>query len=281
MTNLKLSNQKEFATYKQLKKLPISVFIIAQDEEDRITSAIKSVIGWVDEVIIIDSGSQDSTVDISKSLGANVLYRKWQGYGQQKVFGEAQCRNNWILNIDADEEVTIELRDEIIELFRDIKESDVYRIKRVFIGAFNDGKVNFFSPSSSTVRFYNKLYSGFSDSTVHESVILKKPKVSKIKQLHNIILHRSYRSYSHSVFKMNEYSTMQAQDLFDKGKNPSCVRIIVEPFFAFFKSYILRKYFLFGMGGVIESMLYSFSRVLRLMKAKELFLQDERKRNQV
>ena len=98
-------------------RLPLSVFIIAQDEADRIGRAISSVIDWVDEVIVIDSGSTDGTQELAARLGARVINNAWPGYGPQKRFGEDQCRNDWLLNIDADEEITLDLRAEIVSLF--------------------------------------------------------------------------------------------------------------------------------------------------------------------
>ena len=97
--------------------LPISVFIITKNEEDRIENIIKAVKNFADEILIIDSGSSDKTLEKSQALGAKTYFNQWNGYGQQKIFGEQQCRNNWILNIDADEEVSHELSQEIIGIF--------------------------------------------------------------------------------------------------------------------------------------------------------------------
>ncbi|MEJ1472056.1 MAG: glycosyltransferase family 2 protein [Candidatus Sedimenticola sp. (ex Thyasira tokunagai)] len=96
--------------------LPISVFTIAKNEADRIHYTISSVNEWVDEVIVIDSGSTHNTVEVCKSYGATVLFNEWRGYGLKKSFGEAQCKNDWVLNLDADEEVTKELQNEIISI---------------------------------------------------------------------------------------------------------------------------------------------------------------------
>ncbi len=101
-----------------MKKLPISVFIISQDEEDRIAAAINFVKNFADEILVIDSGSKDKTTKIAKKLGAKVIFNKWQGYGQQKYFAESQCKNNWVINIDADEWLSLELNNEINELFK-------------------------------------------------------------------------------------------------------------------------------------------------------------------
>ena len=87
-------------------RLPLSAFIISKNEADRISRPIKSVIDWVDEVIVVDSGSTDDTVAVAERLGARVVHHEWKGYGAQKRHGEDQCRNHWLLNLDADEEVT-------------------------------------------------------------------------------------------------------------------------------------------------------------------------------
>jgi len=88
------------------KPRPISVYIVAKNEADRIGRAVRSVVQWVDEVIVVDSGSEDATVLVASEAGARVLYHAWPGYGPQKRFGEDQCRNEWLLNLDADEEVS-------------------------------------------------------------------------------------------------------------------------------------------------------------------------------
>ena len=111
---------------------PISAFIIALNEADRIGKAIAGLREWVDEVVVIDSGSSDETVALSAGLGARVLHNPWPGYGRQKRFGEASCRNQWVLNVDADERVTPELADEIVRLFRHGRPpDDAYRIRIV------------------------------------------------------------------------------------------------------------------------------------------------------
>ena len=97
--------------------IPISVFIITKNEEDRIEKVINAVKNFADEILVIDSGSIDKTVELSQSAGAQFYFNQWNGYGQQKIFGEQKCRNNWILNIDADEEVSPELSQEIINIF--------------------------------------------------------------------------------------------------------------------------------------------------------------------
>ena len=100
-----------------MRRLPISCFIIAKDEADRIGRTIESVQPWVNEVIVVDSGSTDDTMAVAIRAGARAISNAWPGFGQQKRFAEDQCTNDWLLNIDADEVVTPELCREIEALF--------------------------------------------------------------------------------------------------------------------------------------------------------------------
>lgn len=255
------------------KKYPISVFIIAKNEADRITHTIQSVKDWVDEVIVIDSGSEDDTVKVSERLGVQVVFNEWKGYGPQKVFGETLCRNQWLLNIDADEAISPELRDSITALFDKGKFGYMaYRLNIKLLSRFAT-KPGILAPSNSPIRFYNKQYAGFKDSTVHDSVVFKAPGGMKAGRLKGMVVHRCFRSFAHAVEKINFYSTMQAEDMVAKGRKPSSLRIIIEPFFAFLKAYFLRRYLFLGVSGLIESIIYSFARTLRLAKAREAFKQ--------
>lgn len=258
------------------KTYPISVFIIAKNEADRIGYSIKSVRDWVDEVIVIDSGSTDDTIAISKALGARVETHAWEGYGPQKVFGESLCRNNWLLNIDADEEISKELQETIRNLFEAGElPHHAYRLNIKIMPRFAD-KPGALAPSNSPVRFYHKHYAGFKDSTVHDSVVFKQLDNKGIGRLKGMVIHRCFRSFSHAVEKINFYSTMQAEDMLAKGRNPSGLRIIAEPFLTFLKAYFLRRYIFLGTSGFIESVIYSFARTLRLAKAREAFYQKNK-----
>src|SRR5690349_20627636 len=96
---------------------PVSVFIIAKNEADRIGATIRAVRGLTDDIVVVDSGSTDGTQAVAQELGARVIFNPWPGYGLQKRFAEDQCRYDWLLNLDADEEVSPELLAEIRRLF--------------------------------------------------------------------------------------------------------------------------------------------------------------------
>lgn len=255
-----------------MNRLPVSVFIIAKNESDRIPVAIRSVRDWVEEVIVIDSGSEDDTVPISEALGARVLFRAWTGYGEQKVYGESLCRRDWILNIDADEEIGPELRDEISALFRTGEPADcvAYRLPVLPLYPFQ-ASGHPWTVTNFPVRLYRKDKAGFSTSTVHDSVIVRAGKIGRLK---GMLVHRSYRSLAHHVDKVNFYSSAQAEDLFRKGRNPSGLVLLLTPIFAFFKQYILRREFINGIDGVVVSYMYAFHRFIRVAKARERFRLD-------
>ncbi|MCH2547926.1 MAG: glycosyltransferase family 2 protein [Alphaproteobacteria bacterium] len=255
-------------------KLPISVFIIAKNEADRIPYTIKSVVDWVDEVHVIDSGSEDDTMQISTELGAKAVYNPWPGYGPQKNFGESLCRNKWLINLDADEEITPELRDQIRALFAQSEPPlKAYSFTRKLMHFIE--KSGTYGHTDHPIRLYHSDCAGFKDSTVHDSVTWKGEK-QHVGLLSGLLLHRCFRSYKHMVDKINFYSTMQSEDMFRRGRRPSSLRLVIEPFFSFFKALFIRGYILRGVTGFVESILYAFARTLRLAKTRALYIAAER-----
>ncbi|AZL15680.1 glycosyltransferase family 2 protein [Rickettsiales endosymbiont of Stachyamoeba lipophora] len=263
-------------------RLPISVFIIAKNEALRIAQVIESVIDWVDEVIVIDSGSTDKTVEIAENLGCKVVYHAWQGYEVQKIYGESLCAHKWILNIDADEEVSPELAAEIQALFKNGNEPSkkAYRLKITVVHRF-ENRIRRFAPFNAPIRFYHRDFASFANKTqihkTHDSVIINKERMNEneVVTLTKPVFHRSMLSIWQMVYKGNFVTTEQAEDLLSQGRNPSLIRLIFEPFLFFFKSFILRRHFIFGLHGFIDSVIYSFIRFLRLAKARELFDQQK------
>jgi len=250
-----------------MKPLPISVFIIAKDEADRIEKPIRSVISWVDEVIVVDSGSTDDTVGVSEALGARVVFNEWPGYGPQKVFAEGLCRNDWLLNIDADEEVSEELGAEIRALFADGEPAaQAYTFPVLPLYPFQQ-KGHPWTAFHHPVRLYHRAHAAFSPKPVHDSVIVESGKTDDLK---GMLIHRSFRSLTHHVDKANEVSLARAEDLVARGRNPSALSLLLVPAFAFFKSYILRREFVNGIDGIVISHMYAFQRFIRLAKTREL-----------
>lgn len=254
----------------------LSVFIITKNEDDRIAAVINAVKEVADEIIVVDSGSTDKTCDIAMRLGAKVIFNEWNGYGPQKVFGEKQCRHKWILNIDADEELSKELAEEIKWIFenKEYENFHGYRVKIVNRFRF-EKKPKAMAYYYNQLRLYNKDFAGFKDSKVHDSVELHSKDKSKIGQLHAVIYHQSFRSFEHWIEKINSYSSMQARDNFAKGKNTSIAKTLLTPVVAFFKAYVVRRYFIYGFAGFTYSSIFAFSRLAKAIKTREIFKAHE------
>jgi glycosyltransferase involved in cell wall biosynthesis len=255
-------------------RLPLSVFIIAKNEADRIPAAIKSAIDWADEVIVIDSGSTDGTVTVAEELGAKVIYHDWPGYGLQKRFGEDQCRNDWLLNLDADEEITPELASEIQNKFADgsYQDADAWRIMIRDIFAHESSPAPW-AYGFHQIRLYDRRKGRFSDSTVHDTV---RPKDgAELSDLNGIMAHRSDRSLEFQVAKYNRYSDMQVADMQARGRHLPRLRLLTEFPVSFLKGYFIRRYRKYGWWGVILAINYAHGRFLRVAKAYEAELLDK------
>ena len=242
---------------------PISCFIIAKNEADRIARTIESVKAIAQEIIVIDSGSTDDTVSVAERAGARVLYHAWNGYGMQKRFGEEQCANHWLLNLDADEVMTAPLAHEIAGIFKNgppLLSGYILKVRDLLPG---EKKLSPFAHTNHCLRLYDKRKARFSDSPVHDSVIVEQ---GETKALEHVVLHHSFRSYRHMLEKIENYSSAQAQELRNRGMLLPWVRLPFEWLLAFLKMYVLRLYALRGLRGAICSAIYAYGRYLRVMK---------------
>lgn len=249
-----------------MDKLPISVFIIAKNEADRIPVVIRAVRDWVDEVVVVDSGSEDDTLAVSEALGARAVFNAWRGYGPQKVFGEGQCRNRWLLNLDADEEVSPELAGEIRSLFRNGEPARAaYTLPILPLYPFQE-RGHPWTAFHHPVRLYRRDKAGFRDERVHDTVVVREGGVGHCL---GMVIHRSFRSLTHHVDKVNGYSSAQAEVLADRGRDPGLLALLLTPALAFFKQYLLRREFVNGVDGIVVSHMYAFQRFIRLAKTRE------------
>lgn len=246
----------------------MSVFLIARDEADRLGPTLEAVTGWADEVVVVDSGSTDDTVAIAGRLGARTLFNAWPGYGRQKRFAEEACRNDWVLNIDADEVVPPALAAEIAGLFAAgaAPARDAYRIRiaEVFPGERAPIPLAY---ALSPVRLYRRSRGRYSASPVHDRVELDAG--ASVGRLAAPIHHFSVRSLGDQLAKLNRYSDQQADDLAARGIVIPTWRVFLELPAAFLKAYVGRRHALRGTYGFLLAMNYAISRHLRLAKHYE------------
>ncbi len=258
-------------------RIPVSCFIIAVNEASRIHRTIASVRDWVDEVVVIDSGSTDGTQEIAMEMGARVVFNTWPGYGPQKRFGEALCKNDWLLNLDADEVVTPELREEILALFsRGEPPHQAYELSVIELLP-GESTPSRFAHRVPCVRLYHRAHGRYAESLVHDRVEMK-PGAS-VSKLAAIVEHFSVQSVTISIEKINRYSSMQADDMLARKRTPLFlnIRLFLEFPFAFLKAYFFRKHILRGRYGYIMAVNYAFSRYARLAKLVEKKLLERRK----
>lgn len=259
------SNDKCLATQKS-PVLPISCFIIAQNEADRIARTIASVSDLVAEIVVIDSGSTDDTVAIAQTAGARVVYNPWPGFGQQKRFGETQCRHDWLLNIDADEVVSTELAAEIRALFANSKAPPLalygMHVSIVYPGRT---KPRPFARDHYCLRLYDRRRCRFKDSTLFDSV---DPGPEKVGHLHGVLYHHSVRSLDDLARKADERATYNAIHSKHKPTIVLLARAVVELPWNLFKYVILRTHILGGWTGLRYAWItayYRWQRIIRML----------------
>ena len=243
----------------------VSAVIITLNEEAIIGEAI-SQLWWCDEVIIIDSGSTDRTVEICKQYGCSVFFRAFNGFGEQKNYGVSKAKNDWILCIDADEILTESLIDEITtELSKPQIEYSAFTVPRnlVFMNKiFVHGKES----NSSLIRLFNKSKANWDGAVVHEKVSVE----GSIKNLKNKILHYSYHDYSQFVSKINLYSSLGSKKLLENSSDKGKALVILAIPFNFFKYYVVDRNFLNGYRGFVWAVFNTFYHFVKYLKLSEL-----------
>lgn len=250
-----------------------SVYIITQDEEKNISRVLKSVKDFA-EIIIVDSGSKDKTIDIAKNfnLRVKVYNHKWKNYSDQKAYALLKCTKKWVLNLDADEELSQNAKQEIIDLIEDESADAVsFSIYESFIGKFP----NKFTHFNSKVRFFKKEKGNYDlKNLAHEGVIIN----GNIKKAKGFIYHYGITSIENIVNKFNKYSTLKAKEKADKGKQYCTLKLLFVFPFTFLKSYLLRRNFLNGIRGVIVSVNVAYYAFIKEAKLYEKIKTEKNKK---
>jgi glycosyltransferase involved in cell wall biosynthesis len=244
--------------------MSLSVIIISKNEAASIRRCIESV-NWAEEIIVVDSGSTDNTVDICRELGAKVsITPDWPGFGPQKNRALDLASHEWVLSLDADEWVTPELRDEILAELKNAK-TVAYQLPRLssFCGTYL--KHGGWWPDH-IIRLFRKSQCRFSDDLVHERVVV----TGEIATLKQHLLHESMRDLDHVLAKMNAYSTAGAKMMLAKGRRSSLATALLRGSWAFFRAYILRRGFLDGSAGFAQAVTHGEGTYYRYLKLAQL-----------
>ncbi len=240
----------------------ITVTIITLNEEKNLPRALGSV-KWADEIIVVDSGSMDRTVEIAESLGARVISNPWPGYGKQKNFAQDHARNDWVLNIDADEEVSPELRDEILASVSAAQADGGGRVR----GFFFPRKTYYLGRwikhggwyPNYLVRVVNRKSARWTEPAVHEELKVD----GEVRGLKNPLLHYTFSSIRDQILTNLNFSKLGSIELKKRGQRASVVRLLLKPIGKFFETYVLKLGCLDGLAGFIISMNAAHSMFLK------------------
>jgi glycosyltransferase involved in cell wall biosynthesis len=249
--------------------LPLSVFIIARNEEARIGRTLAALQGLADDIVLVDSGSTDRTVAIAEQAGARVIFRAWDGYGQQKRFAEEQCRHRWVLNVDADEVVTPELAAEIRALLASGPPPGAYniRILNVYPGDLSPRPL---ADDYNVVRLYHRDVGAYRDHPSFDRVELNGVQPGQITAP---IWHYPIVDWHGFIEKSNRFSTFQATLPSRRSVTILKLRLFGEFPINFFKTYILRRHFTGGWKGFYFAVGQAFmrtSRIAKMLEAREI-----------
>ncbi|TLY27165.1 MAG: glycosyltransferase family 2 protein [Ignavibacteria bacterium] len=246
-------------------RTPLSVIIITLNEEERIVDCLKSV-EWADDIVVVDSGSTDRTVELAKQYTQKVLAAGWMGFPQAKTFALRHAANEWVLWLDADERVSPELAGEIRDILR--RGSAAYAGFEVARRAYFIGKwirhCGWYP--GYVVRLFRKDAGAFTGSRVHEKLEVRGP----VGRLRHDLFHFTDENLYHYFGKFNTYTSLAAEDARDAGKRFSYYNLLVRPPYLFFKMYILRLGFLDGMHGFTLSLLSAAYVFVKYAKVWEL-----------
>ncbi len=240
----------------QNKRLPLSVFVITLNEAANLARMLQSVQSFAGETVVVDSGSEDSTVAIAESFGARVISNAWPGYSRQKQFALEQCSNEWCLCLDADEEVTPAMAALIPGLLED-PEVAAWRFGRkdCFVGSAPPDGVHL----RGHTRLLRKSRCRFDlTRTVHEGVIVD----GRVGKVDAAFLHYGYDDFAGHNDKNNKYAGLKAAEKALAQPRPSYLRLVFAGPVKFLQSYVVHRNFLWGWRGFVQSMsigYYGFS----------------------
>lgn len=226
-------------------RAPFSLVLITRNAGAQLRASLDSA-RFADEVVVVDAGSDDNTVQIAASFGARVIDQPWLGFGPQKQFAVEHASHDWVLCLDADEQLTPELAS-AIESALSSPQAAAYRMARRnrFLGRWlrhGEGYPDW------TVRLFDRRRARWSDDIVHERVLCGAP----VATLAGDLRHESAEALDAYLAKQNHYTTLQAQRLYDQGKSASVLQLLLSPAIRFGKFYFLKLGFLDGVAGLVH-----------------------------
>jgi glycosyltransferase involved in cell wall biosynthesis len=246
-----------------LPQLALTLVVITRDAGAEFAACLASA-AFAAETIVVDSGSRDDTVEIARRSGARVIEQPWLGFGPQKNFAVAQAAHDWILCLDADERVSIELA-ESIRVALAAPRHTAYAMSRRnrFLGRWlNHGE----GYPDWNLRLFDRRHARWSDDPVHEHVLAD----GAVGRLEGDLLHASGESLDAYLAKQNRYTTLQAEALYARGERFSATRLVFSPIVRFVRFYVLHAGFLDGVAGLAHIAIGCFNSFCKYAKLRAL-----------
>jgi glycosyltransferase involved in cell wall biosynthesis len=244
-----------------------SIVIITKNEAHIIGKTLDALRGMTDDIIVVDSGSSDGTLEIASDYTTNIVKTEWKGYGPTKNIGIDRAKYDWILTLDADEVVNETLKKSLISLDLRNVENVVYTAAfRNYIGE-NYLKYGKYLKSTSTVLF-NRKYIKWNHDAVHEKLVVPHDFTSQ--KLKGLVLHYSMKDLADYYNKMGKYAMLNAQKYFDQGRTVSTLKLLFVGRFTFVRNFLIRGGFMDGKIGFVSAVVYAHYTFLKYARLKEL-----------
>jgi len=224
---------------------PLSAVLITRNAADQLAECLASV-AFCDEIVVVDSASEDATAEVARRHGARVIQSVWRGFGPQKQFAVDQARHDWVLCIDADERVSDRLRASILDALP-APDARAYRFARCnrFMGRYlrhGEGYPDW------SLRLFDRRHARWSDDPVHEKVLVD----GNVGTLQGDLLHESAESLEAYLAKQNRYSSLAAEEALACGERATAAHLLLSPLLRFVKFYFIRLGLLDGLPGLVH-----------------------------
>jgi len=242
----------------------LSVTIITKNEAADIGDALDSV-GWADEQIVVDSCSTDETAAIAARHGARVVSHEWPGYVAQKNYAASLATHDWILSLDADERVPPSLAREIQQALAGEPRHRGYQMPRVTFHLGRWIRTTDWYPDYQ-LRLYDRRAAQWTGEYVHEGVSVN----GRVGRLRNELQHFAYRDVAEHMETIDHYTTLAARQMFEQGRRATTIDLALQPAFAFFRNFILKRGFLDGSVGLTISRMNAHYVRLKFVKLRDL-----------
>ena len=243
----------------------LSAVLVTYNEEEKIQRALNSLQKVSDEIVVVDSYSTDATPELCSRYTNRVLMRSWGGYRDQKQFATDQASHDWVLSLDADEALSPQLAEEILQWKEQENNCEGYYLPRktFFMGCWIEHTTWY---PDRQLRLFRKSRGCWEGGRVHESFQVTGPTAN----FKGHIYHHTYASFSEYLEQLEQFSSLAARDRFEEGQRAQWVHLIFYPPAIFFKNYLLRLGFLDGKPGLAVSILAAVSSLFKYLKLWEI-----------